>query len=339
MFKQSAVALGLTTLLSGCMMTGPDAICTPDTVVNIPQAEVPAKNSEEIKVIVLPVDLDFKDSAKNKLQSVVRNALETHVTDTGTQLVDRKIANKLTKEIKLAEQSGRYNTKGVPIADYAVITEITSSDLSYKHTEAHTATNLLTGKDMFVPARCKFDVDFTAVAKIVTLPDMALVKRIELKGDESMTTDTNKSDCPISNATYEGLASKAAAEAVNYSSELKSLLAASAPIMELRQCEAGSMVKIAIGSDKNVQPNAKVAFSKILKNSEGELETFAVGEGTVVNIPDHGIKAKYSWVGIDEETALKVQKDDAAKLVHDSACSGLLDLECHTQETMKKAGL
>ncbi len=334
MLKQSAVALGLTTLLAGCQLTGPSAVCTPDTIVNIPEAEVPAKSSDDVKVIVLPVDLEFEDSAKDRLQSIVRNALETHVTETGTQLVDRKLANKLKKEIKLAEQSGRYNAKGVPIADYAIITEITSSDLSYKHTEAHTATNLLTGEDMFVPARCDFDVDFTAVAKVVTLPDMTLVKRIELKGDESLQTDTKRTDCPISKATYQGLASKAAAEAVDYNAELRTLLAARAPIVELRQCEAGSMVKIAMGSEKNVAPNAKVAFSKVMKNSEGELETFAAGEGTVVNIPEHGIKAKYSWVSIDEETALKVQKGDAARIVP-TACKSIIDFECQTQDLMK----
>ncbi len=140
MYKKHAVALGVVALLSGCMTT---PVCEPDTVVNIPQSAVPAQSSEDIKVIVLPVDLDFDDPAKKKLQSVVRNELESQIVSSGANLVDRKLANKLKNEIKLAEQSGRYNTKGVPIADLAVITEITSSDLSYKHTKAHKATSLL----------------------------------------------------------------------------------------------------------------------------------------------------------------------------------------------------
>ncbi len=338
MFKKHAVALGVVVLLSGCQITKTN-ICTPDAVVNIPEAEVQSKNSEDIRVIVLPVDLDFEDPAKKKLQSVVRNELESHVVSTGADLVDRKLANKLKNEIKLAEQSGRYNTKGVPIADLAVITEITASDLSYKHTEAHKAKSLITGKVVNVAASCDFNVDFTAVAKVVRLPDMTLVKRIELSGDESMSTETTNSRCPISEATYQGLASKAAAESVNYSADLKQLLAASAPVVELRQCEAGSMVRVEMGSEKNVTPNAKIAFSKIIKNAQGEEETFAVGEGEVVNNPEHGIKATYSWVSIDEETALKIQKGDSARLLAEVEC-GISDFfECTLQETAKDMGM
>lgn len=337
MLKQTAVALGVSLMLSGCISTGPDAICTPDMAVNLANAEVPAKSSEDRKVIVLPVDMDFKDSAQKKMQSVIRNALESQVIETGTQLVDRKLANKLKKEIKLAEQSGRYNTKGVPIADYAVLTEITSTDFSKSFDEARSYKNKK-GETIHVPASCRYEVDVTAIVKIVSLPDMALVKRIEIKGDDSSSTETRNSSCPISNAGYQGLASKAAAEAVEYSSDLKKMMAASAPVLEVRQCEAGIMAKIAIGSEKNVKPNDTIAFSKILKNSEGELETFAVGEGTVVNIPTHGIKAKYSWVSIDEETSLKLRKGDAAKIVPKD-CNSLLDLECHAQTTMKSMGL
>lgn len=327
MFKQSAVALGVTILIAGCAPKA-EQVCLPDTTVPLPVAQVQPKTSEDIKVIVLPVDLEFNDVAKAKLQSVMRNALESQVTSTGTQLVDRKLANKLKKEIKLAEQSGRYNKKGVPIADYAVITEITSSDLSYKHTEAHTAKNILTGKQMKVAASCDYTVDLTAIAKVVTLPDMTVVKRIELKGDETLQTDNKRSDCPISKATYQGMASKAAAEAVNYSAELRSLLAPSASIQELRQCEFGSMVRIGLGSEKNITPNAKITFSKVVQNSSGDLETFTIGEGSVVNIPNDGIKPKYSWVDIDEEIALKIQKGDKARLITGVECE-TTDMECY----------
>ncbi|SDG67684.1 hypothetical protein SAMN04488136_101222 [Vibrio xiamenensis] len=337
MFNKSAVALGVSFMLSGCISTGPDAVCTPDTTVPIASAEVPATSNEDKKVIVLPVDFEFKDSAKGKLQTVIRNSLESHVTSTGTHLVDRKLANKLKGEIKLAEQSGRYNSKGVPIADYAVLTEVTSSDLSKSHDKAYSYKNKK-GETVNVPAKCSYEVDVTAVVKVVSLPDMGLVKRIELSGDHSFTTETSNSSCPISEAQYQGLASKAGEEASEHNNEIKTLLAAKASILELRQCEAGNMVKIAIGSDKNVQPNDTVAFSTIMKNSEGELETFAVGEGEVVNIPNHGIKAKYSWVGIDEETALKVRKGDVAQIVP-KKCTSLLDLECQAKGFGEQLGL
>ncbi len=328
MLKQTAVALGLSIVLTGCA-SGPKSICLPDQKVDIPESSVPAKSSEDRKMIVLPVDMSFKDSAKDRIQSVMRNKLESQIVATGTHLVDRKLADQLTGEIKLAEQSGRYSTKGVPIADLAVLTEVTSSDRSASFTQASTYKNKK-GETVFVPAKCTYKVEVKAIAKVVALPDMTLVKRFELKGDEALTTETKRSDCPLSEAGYQGLASKAAEEAVEYSPKLKSLLAATAPVMELRQCEAGSMVKIGVGSNRNVKPNTSVAFSKIMKNDDGELETFAVGKGTVVNIPEHGIKKNYSWVGIDEEVALKIQKGDAARIVP-KACENAFDLECRVK--------
>ncbi|WP_217541379.1 hypothetical protein [Vibrio metschnikovii] len=326
MFKQTAVALGVSALLSGCISMGPVPICTPDTSVPLLESEVPAKSSQDVKAIVLPVDVNFKDVAQDRVQSVIRNSLESQIVETGTELVDRKLANKLKGEIKLAEQSGRYNTKGVPIADYAVLTEVTNLDFSKSFSEARSYKNKK-GETVHVPAKCSYKMEVAGIVKVVSLPDMTLVKRIDIKGDEYASTETRNSSCPINDAAYQGLASKAAVEAVEHSAELKSLLAARTSVLELRQCESGSMVKIGVGSDKNIQPKDEIAFSKIMKSEDGELETFGVGKGTIVNNPEHGIKAKFSWVTIDEETALKIRKGDQAQVVLDP-CKSWLDLEC-----------
>lgn len=333
MLKQTTVAMGVSLMLSGCISMGPDAICPPDSAINLADAEVQAKPNKDVKVIVLPVSMDFDDAAQNRMQSVIRHTLENQIVETGTQLVDRKLANSLKNEIKLAEQSGRYNTSGVPIADYAVLTDITSADFSTSFSEASSYTNKK-GETTYTPASCHYNFDVVATIKIVSLPDMALLKRIEIKGDNSASTEMNNSRCPISEGGYKSLASKAAEEAVKYNSELRTMMAAKAPVLEVRQCKEGIMAKVAMGSEKNVQPKDTIAFSKILKNSDGELETFAVGEGTVVNIPTHGIKPEYSWVGIDEETSLKLRKGDLATIVP-AQCSNLLDFKCH----MKNIGL
>ncbi|ROV57456.1 hypothetical protein EGH82_22995 [Vibrio ponticus] len=328
MYKMTSIAV-MVAMLGGCKtLMGPSAVCTPDTKVEIAEAEVAVKSTEDRKVIVLPVEIGFKDKAGDKLRSVLRNDLETKISHAGTDLVDRKIADKLQQEIRLAEQSGRYNTKGVPIADLAIITEIKSSDFNKSYSEASSFVND-DGERIYIPAKCNYKVDVRAVAKVVTLPDMTLVERVELSGDHSISTETRSSNCPFGTAEYSSMASKSISEAVEYNRSLEELLAPSAPILELRQCEEGSMVKIAIGANKNVQPGADVGFSRIMK-VDGEVETFGVGEGFVIDVPHHGIKQKYSWVSIDEETALKVQKGDAARILP-KGCK-TLDLECHTQD-------
>lgn len=337
MLKKTSLAVGILMLLGGCKsLTGPDVVCTPDTRVNLDEAEVAVKSNEDRKVIVLPVDINFEDSAGDKIRAVLRNDLEAKITHAGTDLVDRKLADKLQKEIRLAEQSGRYNTTGVPIADLALITEITSSDFNKSYSEATSFVND-DGKTIYIPAKCRYSVDVTAITKVVTLPEMTLVERIELTGDHSFSTETRSSKCPISEAEYTSLASKSVSEAVDYNSSLQELLAPSAPIIELRQCEAGSMVKIGMGANKNVKPGADVGFSRIM-DVDGEIETFGIGEGEVVDIPHHGIKKKYAWVSISEETALKVKKGDAARILPEG-CS-LIDVECHTKDMgLEKLGL
>ncbi|GIC77402.1 hypothetical protein [Moritella sp. F3] len=322
MLKKTALALSLSVILSGCAA---NKVCEPNYKIDIAASEQPAKSAADRKVIVLPVEIGFKDPAAKKIQSVLRNELESQIIKSGTNVVDRKIANKLKNELKLAEQSGRYNTKGVPIADYAILTEITASDLKTSFSKSRTYKND-DGETVKVAAKCSYEVDVSAIAKIVSLPDMQLIKRIELKGDESSSSETNNSRCPVSNAHYSGLASAAASEAVQHDKELKSLLALSAPVMELRQCDAGTMVKIAIGSNKNIQPGTDIAFSKAIQNSDGEIETFSIGDGTIVNIPQHGIKPKYSWVEITEELALQINTGDRAKVVPEVCATW--DLEC-----------
>ena len=321
MYKKVVVGAALASLLTGC---GTKEICPSSTRVELPQAEVAAKNSESLKVIVLPVDMSFKDAAGKKLKSVLRKELEAQVYNTGTTLVDRKLADKLKGEIKLAEQSGRYNTNGVPIADYAILTEIGSSDLSHSFSEAYSYKNKK-GETVRVPAKCSYKAEVTAVAKVVSLPDMGLVERIELSGKDYMTTETRNSSCPMSNAGYTAMISDAAQDAVDDSRTLKKLLAPSAMVLELRQCEAGNQVRISMGTNKKIQPKMDVIFVKQEKY-DGTIETRTYGEGSVVNNPNDAVKSKYSWIEVDDKVVMQLEKGDQVKV--DALACDMLDLGC-----------
>ena len=334
MFKQTAVALGVVALLSGCVSV-PTGVCTPDGAVPMEKSAVPAKTSSSTKVIILPVEADYKDPAVKRIQATMLDTIEGQVVATGTEAIDRKIANKLKGELKLAEQSGRYNSKGVAIADYAVITELTSSEVSKRFEEAYSYKNVLTGKTENMPPKCYYQSDVKAVMKIYSLPDMQLVKRVDLKGDDNRSSETRNSSCPINNATRTSMVVAAAEEAVKYSTDLREMLAPSAPVLEMRQCEQyGSMVRIGVGSKRNVAPKTEVVFSSRYKTDAG-VETFKIGEGYVVNNKADAIKPDYSWVSIKEDLALKIKQGDSAKLKFDK-CDSLLDMECQIKD---KTGL
>ncbi|MFA0083790.1 hypothetical protein AB4383_17440 [Vibrio breoganii] len=315
MYKKTAVALGLASILTGCVTPLPESVCTPDTRLDIETADVPVTPIEDRKVIVLPVEIEFDDVASQRISAAMRTNLETQVRKSGAKVIDRKVANKLKSEIQLAEQSGRYNTTGVPIADVAIMTEITASDFKSKFNEASEGTNILTGDPMIIPANCQYEMKLTAVAKVVSLPDMTLIKQVELTGDQKGRSDTRNSECRVTESIYNSYASKTALEAVNMNTDLRNLLAPTAPVLEIRQCTAGTMAKVGLGHKHQIQGEAAIKFSQLMKNDDGEVETFAVGEGTVLDI-SNGISSKYSWVSIDEETALKLKKGHAAKVHH-----------------------
>ncbi|MDD1823057.1 hypothetical protein LRP52_12720, partial [Photobacterium sp. ZSDE20] len=182
------------------------------------------------------------------------------------------------------------------------------------------------GEIKYYPAECKFEVTVKAVTKVVAIPSMTLIKRVEMEGDEEITVEERDSDCPITIGQYQSLASKAAIEAVDHTYDLKQLLAASAPVSELRQCEHGSMVRLNMGKNKKVTPGAEVLFSKAMKSMEGDVEIFPIGTGYVVDNEYNAVTPKYSWVSIDEETATKVQKGSLGKIVPEECHWG--DFEC-----------
>ena len=324
-FKKGLIAVALISIISGCSSMDPDRLCLPSERIEINNAEIPVVPNKDQKIIVLPIDIPYPESASQSLKTVILNELEASILNIGGQVVDRKLANKLKNEIKLAEQSGRYNTNGVPIADIAVITEVTASNLSYSFEKESKSKNK-DGETKYHPAKCKFNVDVKAITKVISLPDMSLLERIEFDGSDSSSTETRDSDCPITQAKYAGMANKAATNAIKHSFELQKMLAPIAPVIELRQCDAGSMVKIGMGSNRKIRPGSDIIFSQIYKNESGEIETYTIGEGKVVDIENDGIKPTFSWVAIEDELPLKLRRGDAAKII--PGCTPFMDSHC-----------
>ncbi|MFA0414997.1 hypothetical protein AB4520_14500 [Vibrio renipiscarius] len=323
MLNKTLVAAALVSVLSGCAPSS--VVCNPNSRVDLDIADVQSKNSEDVKVIVLPVDIAFKDSAKQRLQAVILNDIESTVTQSGSELIDRKLASKLKNEIKLAEQSGRYNTNGVPIADIAIMSEVTASNLFYSFTERDTYKNKK-GETKVIPAHCDFRTEVKTTLKVVSLPEMRLIQRIELEGTDTSKTETNDSDCPMTQGSYIGMAIEAAQSSIEQSLALQKVLAPSATVMEMRQCDEGMQLKISMGKNKNIQPNSPIIISQIFKSDEGELEIYPLGEGYVIDNEINAVGTKHSWVDVDDEIGEQVKKGDHARFVpkcnwYDIACT------------------
>lgn len=326
----SSVAVAL---LSGCTSL-PPKICTPDTRVNMASTDHAAATDHSLKIITLPVDMtESKDPAASRIKKTVLHELENQVANSGAKVVDRKLAKKLKNEIKLAEKSGRINTNGVAIADMAILTEIISSDLSYSYDKAKTVKNS-DGSRKRIPSQCHFTTKVTGLVKVVSLPDMTVVDRFDIEGKGKVTHEDLSSKCPINSATYRSMATQASENAVKYNSNILKMLAPSAPILEMRQCEAGTMVKVAMGRDKHITPDTEVSFIKQMQ-VDGEVETFTYAQGKVIDNEHDAIKARYSWVAIDEDDSPKINKGDMAKVKPMECDDGFMNkFSCQFKEAM-----
>ncbi|MCW8331913.1 hypothetical protein MD588_24245 [Photobacterium sp. SDRW27] len=335
MSKKLLLAAMITSTLSGCQLMSdvepaPEGVCRSNARINIPQGDVAVKTSQGKKAIVLPVDVASGIDHSKAVANAFQRRLESQVDVSGAKLVDRSLAGKMKQEIELAEQSGRYNTSGVAIADYAVLAEVTSSTLSYSFSDEETKVND-EGERKYYPASCKFTGKVEGLVKVVALPSMEVLKRIEIAGKESSSFDQDRpdSDCPISQRQYKRLIEEAAKNAVNRNDDLKNQLAPSGVVEELRQCEEfGAMVRVNMGSNQGIRPETEMHISspEQVETPDGkvEVEMYPVAKGTTTEDEvRNGIKPTYSWMSVAPEKVELIQRGDLVEARFDSGCNDL----------------
>ncbi|OLQ72810.1 hypothetical protein BIT28_06375 [Photobacterium proteolyticum] len=323
MKKQFVMAVLSAAILSGCAVK---EVCPPSTRVNIPVSEVPGNSSDKYSAIILPAEVEFDDKAAVRISKKLTSLIENEVSKTGTKVVDRSLAKKLKDEIRLAESTGKYNSHKVPVADFAIITDVNGANFNHSFKEAYTWVDD-EGKKHYVPASCRYSAEVTGITKIVSMPSMETLARIELDGDDSQSRDTRNSNCPYTKEDYNSMLTVAAKNALTRADQkIKNALAPVGVVMEMRSCDTADMVKVSIGSKRNVEPKQTVLLTSREKVDDGdgniEIETRQYGDGYVVDNKNDAIKAKYSWVVIDKEIAKQVQKGDTAKTDFNGICDG-----------------
>ncbi|QQX80323.1 hypothetical protein JK628_00090 [Shewanella sp. KX20019] len=343
MLKKAFVALAVLTTITGCKSTGPN-VCSASTRVELPVSGHVVKGTASTKVIVFEPDLKVDTSSTaERITASFHQSLSKQVNMTGSKIVDRSLAKKLKSELQIAEASGRYSSEGVPIADFAIFTDIGIANFSREFKGAHESYDPIKDRRVMVAAACNFEAKIEASTRAVSLPDMLTLDQIEFVGDNTYSYDTTNSRCPIPQDQINSMIAKAAKSAVTRSDELKNLLAPRASVVEMRQCDAGTMVRIDMGSRHGVEPEWDVDFithEKVTNYAgEMEIETSGYGEGVVINNAEHGIKPNHAWVIIDKDMAGKVKRGDTVKVKFEDACNGMSIFAslCHkTSETLSE---
>ncbi len=300
---KSLFALCLVTTLSGC---GPRYECTPDTRVDLEVAKYLVE-SPSLKVLVRPIEVSSSLSirlSKEKLDEITRNA--------------RNAKHGYLDQVSLESE-----------ADFILETNLDLISYSDRFHSARSYTND-EGESKTIPASCSFEVDVETKVRIVDGESQEVVKEYAVTGDmyRSLELSDSTQDCELSARSLELMTEKALEEAIKYDFELSEFFAPRASVVEARHCyfEFPHLVKIEMGKKKGVRAGDDIDFYQTLMDDDGELYQDKIGSGYVLNNEIDAVTQKYSWVVVDEELGLIIEKGTIAKLARDLC--GPMDIEC-----------
>ena len=320
--KLLVVAISATLGLSGCMQTK-ENISEYSDVSMIKADILPTKESlagAKQKIVIFPADTSNSPLAKSShAGTAISTALETHLAEVGVEIVDRNIANKLKKELALAESKGKSQYNGPDIANYAITGSISNASIASKFTARRSYTND-DGKTSVTPAYCRFTASVSANLKLYKLPGLAYSKTITTDDKSSFSTDTSNSRCPISNASAADLIQKAAKEGVEGNrAEFQNFFAPKAYVLERKVSGDKSLFKISAGKNFGFMPESTITFYNLEVKANPLTGDVAVEEYEVVKgtVTANLISDKFAWILVDDEHADQVKLGDYVKVKYE----------------------
>jgi hypothetical protein len=284
----------------------------------MPSAEV--ADGKPPKVVVFELDEGANQSAKD---ADLGRTLAVNVENVLTQnrlaeLVDRKIASKLEKEIALAEMNKTGSYKGPAVADYAISGAISGAGFNKKYNAGYIIPNQNGGFTKTAP-KFTYTGDVAGNLKIYELPSMNVVGNVEFAGkksrSENVKTDNNMSIgglIEFGGQKAEGLnrdddlVRQAGKEAVeNAAVDIKNFFAKKGFILEKRVLKNKTIFKISVGSADGIKIGDKfeVIGRYEIENAitgKSEIESRIIGSGEVAD----KIDPKSSWVLIEDVDAV-----------------------------------
>ncbi len=319
-------------LLSGCFMGGSNIkdVSTFERQPLVKSSIMPTKaqlSGARTRVIVLGIDDSGASVAKNaQLGAAVGNKIENLLADTGVEVVDRKLANKLQKEIQLAELKGRHDYKGPEVADFSVSGKIITANFTKTYSAASSWVDDK-GKTHYTPPKCKYSVSVEATLKVHALPSLNLVDTITITDTEAKSQDLsghgynhynhNRQCPPYNKAQLDSLVTAAGADAVYESKvQLKNNFAPRGYITEYRTYDGKNIFKITMGKTAGIKEDQEVDIIQMFKNEdqltgETNIEERKLAAGSVSNI----VGQKYAWIVIDDpKKAKRVRLGDTVKI-------------------------
>jgi hypothetical protein len=302
-------------------------------------AFMPSKDNfsgEEPKIVVFALDENENTIATSaKLGESMANDVENILSKNNLgQIVDRKAALKLEKEIALSEMKKTGSYKGPIIADYAISGAISNAGFTSKFSAGFFYPNPRTGDIITVPPKYTYSTDVNGNLKIYELPSLEVVQTIEFSNKKSRSENAAQ-DGGLSLGSLQvggkkveaaksddNLMRKTANEAVlDIEVDIKNFFAKKGYILEKRVYGKKAIFKISLGSSDGLKQGDKFEIIGKYENQnditeESEIERRIITTGTVTD----RIDPKTSWVIIDDIKKLdSIRLGDAVKIKYEKS--------------------
>ncbi|MES2677046.1 MAG: hypothetical protein V4612_01855 [Pseudomonadota bacterium] len=268
------------------------------------------------KVVVFELDEGKNDVANQAdLGKSITVAVENVLTENRlAELVDRKIATKLEKEIALAEMNKTGSYKGPQVADYAISGAIGNAGFTKKYSGGFVIPNK-DGTLTKTAPKFTYTSDVSGNIKVYELPSMQVVANLEFAGKKSKSEEVKTNNNVSIGGLIEfggqkaeglnrddGLVRNAGREAIdNVSFDIKNFFAKKGFILEKRVLKNKAIFKVSVGSADGVKMGDKfeVIGKYEIENSltgKTEVERRIIVSGEVSD----KIDPKTAWVLIDD---------------------------------------
>lgn len=289
---------------------------------------MPSKENLEGKAPKIAVFALDENDNQVATQSGIGNSVANNVENILSknrlgEIVDRKAAGKLQKEISLAEMNKTGSYKGPAVADYAISGSISNAGFTSKYSEGRLSIDPKTRQVTTIPPRYTYSSDVAGNLKIYELPSLAVADSIEFSGRKTRTENVQQNGglslgaLQIGGNKAEGakrddsLVRKAGEDAISeIEVDIKNFFAKKGYILEKRTYENKAIFKITLGSLDGLKQGDKFEItgqyeSENALTNQIEVERRIIASGVISD----RIDPKTSWVIIEDD-----KKTDAIRL-------------------------
>lgn len=323
------IIVTLSILLSACGSTPPLALPTYPNV-NIPALEGfsdnPESNTME-RILVVP---GVNKNVPASLQDSFANDVKNLVIDSGTEVIDRELAQRFVAEIHLKENlAEEYEPYEGPVeAKFLVIPTITDYSWGSEYRKAY-SSKTKEGKTIRHDPKCDYSSSSQGHVQIRELPSMKRVVTVNLSGSASSSQDNpsnrNCKESGIVNGVIETAIFSMLEKGDDNYINLAKYVGSQGLVIGAKIVDKKLYFETSLGRVQGAKAEEPVA---IYQRLDGELVKIASGE--MVNRDN--IYNNKSFITVDEEDAARIKKGMIVML--SGECKGWM---CSLKNSVKKA--